>query len=112
MHGCQRTEKTSKFAEAKNLEGNRNPTFILKLLALIGGALESFRRSLPTINEDLKTNGYYKVDQVTDVGLNGGAKAHSSVQVRQSLKHWTALFFRTAADPDVNQPAQHVHASA
>ena len=50
----------------------------VKRSSFLGGAFESFRRSLATINEDLKGNRDDDVD-IQKLSLNGGAKADSGV---------------------------------
>ncbi|KAF9679357.1 hypothetical protein SADUNF_Sadunf06G0006600 [Salix dunnii] len=64
--------------------------------------LEPFWWVLATVNEDLKSNGYKKID-VEKLSLDSGAEAQSSVQVYQTLKNWAALILGTAADTNVDE---------
>ncbi|KAL3568841.1 hypothetical protein D5086_028731 [Populus alba] len=66
------------------------------------GTLEPFRWGLATVNKDLKSNGYNDTD-VEKLSLNGGAKTYGSIQVKETLKHWTACILGTTANTNVDQ---------
>lgn len=80
----------------------------VNILSTCCWTLKSFRRSLATVKEKLKSNGEHDID-VKELEPNGGAEAHSSIQVHKPLKHRTTSLFSIPTNANVYESTKHIH---
>lgn len=105
-HTCnhQMQKNTSQWEDMPQEEVRKRGKMRDAWITTLGSALESWRWSLATVDEDLKGNGDDDID-IQKLGLDGGAQADGGVQVHKPLQHRTACVLGTAADPDVHKPS-------